>query len=76
MGNGRGSSHDVGAFEMPKPTYAFGPMGPFDPDDGRSGPSRAEIEDRPLVEAAMRIEDPWAEPRPAAASSTSRDSAR
>lgn len=53
---------DDDRFEMPKPTYAFGAIGPFDPPSVPSpGPTRAEIEDRQLVREAMAIVDPWAD---------------
>ena len=65
MGHGTGSNtgkrFEDDGFEMLEPTYAFGAIGPFDPPGPPSAPSRAEIEDRSLVKAAMEIEDPWAD---------------
>jgi hypothetical protein len=67
VSNRHGSGSDAGkhldddGFEMPEPTYAFGAIGPFEPTGHPSVPSRAEIEDRPLLEAAMAIKDPWAD---------------
>jgi|HubBroStandDraft_3_1064219.scaffolds.fasta_scaffold03608_4 hypothetical protein len=60
--DGRDTSEETredDGFEMPEPTRTFGPVGPPDPTSYRSVPSRADLEDRSLVEAAMAIKDPW-----------------
>ena len=64
VGNDAGERLDDDGFEMPEPTYAFGAIGPFDPPGPPSTPSRAEIKDRPLIEEAMAIKNPWADTDP------------
>lgn len=52
---------DPGRFDVPEPTRVFGAYAEaLQPNQPPAGPSQAEIDNRPLIEAAMAVKDPWA----------------
>lgn len=58
-------NRDDDGFKIPRPTLMIGSYAePIRPNNPPSGPSQAEIENQPLVDAAMAVRDPWANDEP------------
>jgi len=45
----------------PEITAGFGNLGPHEFEEYPDGPSRDELEDAALADAAMAVDDPWSE---------------
>ncbi len=45
--------------EVPQPTYAFGALGKFRPNQYAVGPSRAQLDAEPIIERAMDTSNRW-----------------
>ena len=66
-GNGRGNEQETRAFiDVPEPSAVFGSYAGRIILDANppKGPSPMEIRNRPLLDAAAEVQDPWADSSP------------